>query len=132
MEYPQNLTASERRWFDLIHQCRTSGKSDAQWMQEHEIKSPTFYYHVKQLREKACDIPANSYSRQRNDVQEVVPLFMEETPSSITRANPPVSSSNVDHTAAVRLSVQGITVDISNNATQEVIQNIISALQFLC
>lgn len=57
---------------------------------------------------------------------------MEETPSIITRANPPVSSSNVDHTATVRLSVQGITIDISNNATQEVIQNTISALQFLC
>lgn len=42
MEYPQNLTVSERRWFDLIQQCRTSGKSDAQWLQEHEIKSPTF------------------------------------------------------------------------------------------
>lgn len=83
MEYPQNLTVSERRWFDLIRQCRTSGKSDAQWMQEHDIKSPTFYYHVKQLRKKACDIPENSFSRQRNDVQEVVPLFMDETPSVV-------------------------------------------------
>lgn len=78
MGYPQNLTVSERRWFALIRQCRTSGKSDAQWMQEHEIKSPTFYYHVKQLRKKACDIPENSFSRQRNDVQEVVPLFMDD------------------------------------------------------
>lgn len=27
MEYPQNLTVSERRWFDLIQQCRASGKN---------------------------------------------------------------------------------------------------------
>lgn len=40
-------------------------------------KSPTFYYHVKQLRKKACDIPENTYSG-KNDIQEVVPLLMEE------------------------------------------------------
>lgn len=132
MEYPQNLTVSERRWFDLIRQCRTSGKSDAQWMQEHDIKSPTFYYHVKQLRKKACDIPENSFSRQRNDVQEVVPLFMDETPSVVANNNPLKQSDITDNTVAVRLSIHGISVEIANNATQEVIKNTISVLQFLC
>lgn len=132
MEYPQNLTVSERRWFDLIRQCRTSGKSDAQWMQEHDIKSPTFYYHVKQLRKKACDIPENSFSRQRNDVQEVVPLFMDETPSVVANNNPLEQSDITDNTVAVRLSIHGISVEIANNATQEVIKNTISVLQFLC
>lgn len=132
MEYPQNLTVSERRWFDLIRQCRTSGKSDAQWMQEHDIKSPTFYYHVKQLRKKACDIPENSFSRQRNDVQEVLPLFMDETPSVVANNNPLEQSDITDNTVAVRLSIHGISVEIANNATQEVIKNTISALQFLC
>ncbi len=132
MEYPQNLTVSERRWFDLIRQCRTSGKSDAQWMQEHDIKSPTFYYHVKQLRKKACDIPENSFSRQRNDVQEVVPLFMDETPSVMANNNPLEQSDITDNTVAVRLSIHRISVEIANNATQEVIKNTISALQFLC
>ena len=132
MEYPKNLTVSERHWFDLIQQCRTSGKSDAQWMQEHEIKSPTFYYHVKQLRKKACDIPENSFSRQRNDVQEVVPLFMDEAPSIMANNNPSASSSITDNTVAVRLSIQGISVEIANSATQEVIKNTLSALQLLC
>lgn len=132
MEYPQNLTPSERHWFDLIHQCRTSGKSDAQWMQEHDIKAPTFYYHVKKLRKKACDIPENSFSRRRKDVQEVVPLFMEEASSIMTHANPLLSTSITDNTAAVRLNMQGITLEIANHATQEVIKNTISALQFLC
>ena len=132
MEYPQNLTVSERRWFDLIRQCRTSGKSDAQWMQEKGIKSPTFYYHVKQLRKKACDIPENSFSRQRNDVQEVVPLFMDETPSVVANNNPLKQSDITDNTVVVRLSIHGISVEIANNATQEVIKNTISVLQFLC
>ena len=130
MEYPQNLTASERHWFDLIQQCRTSGKSDAQWMQEHEIKSPTFYYHVKQLRKKACDIPENSFTRQRNDIQEVVPLFMEDVPAIPSQEPKPLIS--IDNTSTVRLSFQGVTVEINNSATQEVIKNTISALRLLC
>lgn len=52
MDYPQNLTASDRYWYDLIQKCRTSGKSDYQWLKDNNIKSPTFYYHVKQLRKK--------------------------------------------------------------------------------
>lgn len=130
MDHPQNLSASDRRWFDLIQQCRTSGKSDAQWMQEHEIKSPTFYYHVKQLRKKACDIPENSFTRQRNDIQEVVPLFMKEVPA--VSSHEPEQLSSTDNTSAVRLNIQGITVEIANNATQEVIKNTIAALRFLC
>lgn len=130
MDHPQNLSASDRRWFDLIQQCRTSGKSDAQWMQEHEIKSPTFYYHVKQLRKKACDIPENSFTRQRNDIQEVVPLFMEEVPA--VSSHEPEQLSSTDNTSAVRLNIQGITVEIANNATQEVIKNTIAVLRFLC
>ena len=130
MDHPQNLSASDRRWFDLIQQCRTSGKSDAQWMQEHEIKSPTFYYHVNQLRKKACDIPENSFTRQRNDIQEVVPLFMEEVPA--VSSHEPEQLSSTDNTSAVRLNIQGITVEIANNATQEVIKNTIAALRFLC
>ena len=130
MEYPKNLTASDRHWFDLIQQCRTSGKSDAQWMQEHDIKSPTFYYHVKRLRKKACDIPENSFTRQRNEVQEIVPIFMEETPSIMANLSEPASIT--DNTAAIRLNIQGISVEIANNATQEVIKNTITALRFLC
>lgn len=130
MDHPQNLSASDRRWFDLIQQCRTSGKSDAQWMQEHEIKSPTFYYHVKQLRKKACDIPENSFTRQRNDIQEVIPLFMEEVPA--VSSHEPEQLSSTGNTSAVRLNIQGITVEIANNATQEVIKNTIAALRFLC
>ena len=50
MDYPQNLSKSDQRWYDLIQECRTSGKSDRQWLLENNIGSGTFYYHVKQLR----------------------------------------------------------------------------------
>lgn len=132
MDYLKNLSASDCHWFDLIQQCRTSGKSDAQWLQENDIKPPTFYYHVKQLRKKACDIPENSFTRQRNDIQEVVPLFKEREEVPGTNSCPPAPSSITDNISAIRLNIQGITVEIANDATQEVIQNTITALRFLC
>lgn len=127
MIYPQNLSASDRHWFDLIQQCRGSGKSDSQWMQENDIKSPTFYYHVKRLRMKACEIPENTYS-SRNDIQEVVPLVVEERSPAIAESSTISTSEDI----AVRLNVQGICVEITNNASQTVIQNTLAALRFLC
>ena len=78
MKYPANLSESDRRWYDLIHQCRTSGKSDRQWLLENNICSPTFYYHVKQLRKKACDIPENTCNVAVGQTQEIVPLVIED------------------------------------------------------
>lgn len=127
MVYSQNLSASDQHWFNLIHQCRTSGKSDIQWLLENSIKPPTFYYHVKKLRKKACKIPANTHS-SRSDIQEVVPLVVEDQTSTLSK--PFTTGSTVDST--IRLNIQGISVEISNNATQEVIQNTLASLRFLC
>lgn len=127
MEYPQNLSASDQHWFNLIQQCRASGKSDCQWLLENDIKSPTFYYHVKQLRKKACEIPAHTYS-SRNDVQEVVPLLVEDQTSVIPESTKTIRTNDT----SIRLNINSITVEIANNATQEVIQNTLTALRFLC
>ncbi|MFR2684824.1 MAG: IS66 family insertion sequence element accessory protein TnpA [Roseburia intestinalis] len=48
-------------------QCRTSGLSDRQWLEENNVSSPTFYYHLKQLRKKACEIPASTFSSTSTD-----------------------------------------------------------------
>ena len=130
MKYPENLSESDRRWYDLIQQCRTSGKSDRQWLLENNICSPTFYYHVKQLRKKACEIPENSCNTT-SQTQEVVPLVIDDMPlakpqSVITESDSPLNE------IALRLTVRGVTMEITNQATQTVIQNVISALRYSC
>lgn len=130
MDYPSNLSESDRHWYDLIQQCRTSGKSDRQWLSENNISSPTFYYHVKQLRKKACEIPANTLTRAP-EIQEVVPLVItDDLPLQKQTISEPVMSS-VGETA-LRLTIQNITVEITNQATQNVIRNTLTALQNLC
>ena len=133
MNYPQNLSESDRYWFDLIQQCRTSGKSDYQWLQENNIKSPTFSYHIKQLRKKACEIPETRKRVSIPEVHEVVPLFFEG--EELPVANTPVKAAlpeSISNTVAIRLQVHDICVEISNSASQIIIQNTLSALRNLC
>lgn len=132
MDCQKNLSEKDRYWLKLIQECRTSGKSDYQWLQENNIASPTFYYHVKQLRKKACEIPQRN-SSCRAEVQEVVPLVIEDDPEYTQPFSGALQDTSAqDTSAAVRLSFRGVTVDISTGATQEIIQNTISALRFLC
>ena len=132
MDYPQNLTESDRYWYDIIQKCRTSGKTDSQWFKENNMKPPTFYYHVKQLRKKACELPEAAKRTSTAEFQEIVPIFFKEEISvpaaSIETVIPEVS----DNAVAVRLKIHGICVEISNSASQLIIQNTLSVLQNLC
>lgn len=130
MDYPPNLSEADRHWFDLIQECRTSGKSDRQWLAENNITSPTFYYHIKQLREKSCKIPAG-ITTGASDHQEVVPLIVEDLPPEKT--DDLLSGAKTDpERTAIRLKIGDVTVEITNEAAQSVIQNTITALRLLC
>ena len=132
MQLPQNLSESDRHWYDIIQQCRTSGLCDNQWLQENNIKSATFYYHVKQLRKKACDLPVSTgRSNRHNEVQEVVPIILDEPKIISTPLLAEIAMAS-DTTMAVRLTVNGISVEFSNSATQDVIKNTLTALQYIC
>ena len=50
-------SSSQDHWLELISQCRSSGLTDRQWCIQNGIPISTFYYHVKALRKKACEIP---------------------------------------------------------------------------
>lgn len=126
MNYPSNLTSSDLYWLDLIQECRTSGKSDNQWLLEHNIKAPTFYYHVKRLREKACAIPERTGVPQ-TEIQEVVPLYFENEQTSDINLD---SASCNDVT--IRLQLGSIHIEITNCASQNTIQTTLSVLQSLC
>ena len=89
-------------------------------------KEPTFYYHVKRLREKACAIPERTGAPQA-EVQEVVPLCFANEPISDTTFE---TASNND--IAIRLQLGSIHMEITNCASQNTIQATLSVLQNLC
>lgn len=133
MNYSQKLTKSGRYWYDLIQQCRTSGKSDRQWLLENNIKPPTFYYHVKQLRKKACEIPESNYVGIA-ETQDVVPLVINDAMPVAEVNNTTLISETVTDSSGIvlRLTIQNVTVEITNQATQAIIQDTLSALRCLC
>ena len=132
MNYPQHLTDCDRYWYDLIQKCRASGKSDYQWLKENNIKSSTFYYHVKKLRQKACQLPESTKRTSLPEVQEVVPVLFGEQEISFLSGKTETTIPTDASTTAIRLQLQDICVEISNAASQKVIQNTLSALRSLC
>ena len=61
-----STTLNDSFWLERITQCRSSGLTDRQWCIENGIPVSTFYYHVRALRKKACEIPERKLSRYRS------------------------------------------------------------------
>ncbi|MFR5148830.1 MAG: IS66 family insertion sequence element accessory protein TnpA [Ruminococcus sp.] len=56
----KNPRRTDKEWLNLIQECRSSGLSDKCWCQEHHIHTSNFYYQIRRLRQKACEIPGTS------------------------------------------------------------------------
>lgn len=120
---------SDEEWIRLIHECRTSGLSDRSWCEEHHIQPSKFYYHIRRLRAKACEITERETAVVQK--QEVVPVSFSEEPVYV----PPVKNipqEELHSEPVVTLKMNGIQLDISNRAARETIANVLSVLQELC
>ena len=115
-------SSSQDHWLKLISQCRSSGLTDRQWCIQNGIPTSTFYYHVKALRKKACEIPETSVAATQK--QEVVQIPLWETESHPDTV--PVSS------PSVCIEMQGIRIEIHEQAGADVIRNTLLALRQLC
>ena len=129
-------TKNTTDWMQLIQECRTSGLSDREWCSQNGIPVSTFYYHIKRLREQACDIPA-SVSRNAAARQEVVRLdIIDELPGTIrneqlsSRVHPGPPS--VPESAAVRINCGSAVLEVMNGAGTEVIRAALLAVRGLC
>ena len=70
-----STTSNDEHWLNLITQCRASGLTDRQWCIENGIPVSTFYYHVRALRKKACEVPeAVDAVAQKQEVVQI-PLW---------------------------------------------------------
>ena len=118
-----STTSKDVHWLELITQCRSSGLTDRQWCIENGIPVSTFYYHVRALRKKACVIPeaVDAFAQKQEVIQ--IPLWeMEQNPSDPVALPSP----------SVCLEMQGIRVEIHEQAGADVIRNTLLALRQLC
>ena len=99
-------------------QCLT----DRQWCIENGIPVSTFYYHVRALRKKACEVPeAVDAAAQKQEVVQI-PLWEKEQHSDTTALQTP----------SICLEMQGIRIEIHEQAGADVIRNTLLALRQLC
>ena len=121
---------TDEEWMNLIRECRTSGLTDKEWCREHQIHSGNFYYHIRRLREMACEIPESVSGSTRAAFQEVVPITFEEPFPNLPKSGTDMKSPGFD--TAIRITVNGFQVEVSNHAAGETIATTLSVLQRLC
>ena len=124
----RNPRRTDKEWLDLIQECRSSGLSDKCWCQEHHIHTSNFYYQIRRLRQKACEIPEPVHS-SFSGKQEVVPLSFEEPavcPSSVQLKTDTIPDS------VIKITYHSFQIEITNAADRETIFHTLSALQDLC
>ena len=110
-------TLNDDHWLELISQCRVSGLTDRQQCIENRISASTFYYHVRDLRKKACAIQEAADAELQDQEVARIPLW-EMKPS----ASEAVSS----FTPSICLEMQGIRAEI------HVIKHTLLALRQFC
>ena len=105
-------------------------RTEEEWCRQNNITISNFYYHIRQLTKKACQIPVNKRTVSREHY-EIVPLKVldEEKVKDIPAALTDKTSFN---TVPVRLSHHGTFLEIQNNAEQSTVENVLHALQSLC
>lgn len=95
---------SAARWAEQINACQSSGLSVSAWCRENEIKPKSYYYHLRKLREKACEqLPV-----------AIAPLPEQSTATAV---------------AVTVRDASGLTVGITDGTSPETIAAVIRALK---
>lgn len=83
-----NTYLRSKRWLNIIKECRTSGLPDKTWCLDHGIQPSKFYYHIRRLKAKACEITERDKDPHLPaQGQEVVQLSFEEPQGNCVQRN---------------------------------------------
>lgn len=119
-----NKPKSIEEWKEIIATARNSGLSDKDWCLENNVSINSFYYNVRRLRRNACEVPATT-AKPVSAAQAVVPL--EIIDDSCTVGDYLTSESYP--AKPICINCKGLSVFISNHASQAVITAVIQALK---
>ena len=97
-----------REWSEMYRAYQASGKTVAQWCSEQELSVKTFYYRLRKIREAALE---------SGEKHEIVPL------SPLPEAVP------MHSTACIKISGNGIAVELPENVSAETITAVLRGLR---
>ena len=119
-----NRPKSIEEWKEIITTARSSGLSDKDWCLENNVSINSFYYNVRRLRRNACEVPTTT-AKPIPVTQAVVPLEIIDD----TYGSDNVSASEFSLTKSISINCMGLSVSISNHASDAVITAVIRALK---
>ena len=119
---------NDDEWLKLITQCRTSGMSDKGWCEDNGINTSTFYYAIRRLQRKACQIPFST-PVPHSAVQEVVPIDLDHLETDPVKTDRRYIS---DTCTAIKIRYRSIDLEITNSASSSIIRDTIASLLALC
>ena len=127
----KRIRRTDQEWLDLIRECRRSGLTDKAWCEQQHSQRSNFYYQIRRLRKKACEISDNPVSScpEHHEVVAIdfsVPDPLPEETISGTMKNETTAA------PAIRLVFSGFSMEICNGAAGETIRTTIAALQQIC
>jgi putative transposase len=123
MSEARKLTKEYRlkHWSNLIQQRANSGKNVNDWCKEHGISRNSYYYWQRELKLSA------TYNLDVKSLAEppVSPAIVPLTP-------PPSSSSMNTSGTAIAVNFNGLTLEIQEGASFEIIERTLKALKNIC
>lgn len=90
----------EGEWEERIRACRSSGLLVNAWCNQNGINAKTYYYHLRKLRERACE-------------QIPVPVCVRQNSGA----------------AVVIHGISGITAEIADGTSIEIIEAVVRAIK---
>ena len=130
----RNLSPEER--FDLIMECRNSGLSDHQWLEEHGIAPSTFYYWISQFRKKGypnineIPEPLKQNAPHKAQRQEVVKINVIPGRQEVLEQNAPVYpvQPTSEMSPVIEITTGSATVRLTNDASPELLAVVLQSL----
>lgn len=107
------------QWTEIIRECRGSGQTVKRWCEEHNVNHKSYYYWLKKVREAAC----KSLPQTGGNSQIMVPV--DTTSQSSIDVQPEIDSLSYD----LRIHFGSCTIDISNNASNSLIENTLKVIK---
>lgn len=102
------------QWTQMIKECRSSGQLVSSWCKGQGIRPQTYYYRLRKVREAACQQIPSEPDPETDFISVAFPVYDDSIPA--------------EQTACIRSG--NISIALMNNASTELIQNMLKACRY--
>ncbi len=119
---------SLRKWALEIKECQESGLSIKEWCKTRNMHYATYFKHQKSVREAMLDLVPKSSILAEKPSNEV--SFAEVTPKLNPCFNTTIPENSIN-TKCISMNLNGISIEIGNNANEVAIAAVLRAVKSL-